>query len=255
MTGTEGTEGQPGEGTQATETTGAGTEGDTGQSVDNDQTTQTGTESSLESFFDPQNIPDGLQQPYKEMQSAFTKKMQGFKDNQSKIDAYNAFQTNPQETIKQLAQQYGMNLVTGQKPDGEFNPETWEEVMQMAESRAAAKIQPQMQKMQQSQIEKSLDDISPDWRLHEDKMMATLKAHPTLHDDPEMLYRMSVPPEIMESRATQAALKKLQDKGQAAQVSGGSKTSRTQTTVKEASNFQEAIDIAKAELASKGIVQ
>lgn len=253
MTETGITDGQSGEGLQATETTGAETGGEGGESVGGDQTTQAGTESSPESFFDPQNIPEELQQPYKEMQAAFTKRMQGFKDNQSKIEAYDAFQSNPQGYLQQLASQYGMNLVGGEQPAGEKQPETWDEVMEMAEKRVMQKLSPQMQKLQQTQLEKTLDDISPDWRLHEDSMMKNLNAHPTLANNPEMLYRMSVPPEVLESRATQAALKKLQEKGQSAQVSGGSQTSRNQTTAKEATSFQEAVDIAKARLNSQGL--
>lgn len=253
MTETEGTEGQPGEGTQATETTGAGTEGDTGQSVGDAQTTQTGTEASPESFFDPQNIPEGLEKPYKDMQSAFSKKMSGFKDQQSKVDAYDAFQSNPQAYIQQLAQQYGMSIVNGEKPDGEWNPQNWDEVMEKAEERVMQRLSPQMKKLQQTQLEKTLDDNCPDWRLYEDKMMTTLKTHPTLVSDPETLYRMSVPPEILESRATQAALKKLQEKGESAQVSGGSKTTKSATKPNRANSFNDAVKNAKAIIAAQGI--
>jgi hypothetical protein len=254
MSETEGTEGQPSEGTQATETTGAGTEGEAGQSVDEGQTTQAGTEPSHESFFDPQNVHPDLQAPYKDMQSAFSKKMAGFKDQQSKIDAYDQFQANPQAYIQQLAQQYGLSTVTGDKPNAEgFNPETWEDVMSQAKKEVMADIAPQMKKLQQNQLEKTLDDISPDWRLYEDKMMVTLRSHPTLVGDPETLYRMSVPSEVMESRATQAALKKLQNKGEHAQVSGGSQTSKSENNQPRANNFNEAVKIAQANLAAQGI--
>ncbi len=254
MSETEGTEGQSTEGTQATETTGMEPQGEAGQSVDSDQITPTGTESSQESFFDPQNVHPDLQQPYKDMQSAFTKRMQGFKEQQSKIEAYDQFQANPQAYIQQLAQQYGLSTVTGEKPNADgFNPETWEDVMSQAKKEVMAEVAPQMKKLQQSQLEKTLDDISPDWRLYEDKMMGTLRNHPTLVSDPETLYRMSVPAEVLESRATQAALKKIQNKGNHAQVSGGSQTSKSENNQPRANSFNEAVKIAQANLAAQGI--
>lgn len=236
-------------------TTGEAPQGESEQSASQDQTTSPGTESAApESFFDPSNISEELQKPYKEMQAAFTKKMQGFSEHQQKIDAYDAFQSNPQAYLQQLAQQYGYQLMSGKQEGDSFDPTNWDEVMQKAEDRVMQKIAPHLQTMQKSQLEAKLDADCPDWRVYEEPMMKNLQAHPTLVNNPDALYRMSVPPHVLESRATQIALKKLQDKGESAQVSGGSTTTKTATSVPDKNmSFDEAVKYAQASLAEQGI--
>ena len=46
-------------------------------------------------FFDPNSIPEELKPAYKQMQAAFTKKMQGISGDKQKIEAYNAFMSDP----------------------------------------------------------------------------------------------------------------------------------------------------------------
>lgn len=263
LAGVEGTTGAApgGEGEQSNtgqQTTGAAPAAGTTAAPAGDGSATPGEEVS---FFDPSTVTEELMPAYKQMQAAFTKKMQGFGDQQIAIDAYNAFQANPMGMLKQLATQYGYNLVTGQNPnasgegEGEaWEPQSWDEVMKKAEENVMQRLHPELKSIRQKEMERTMDSISPDWRVYEDPMMKNLQNHPSLVNDPEALYRMSVPPEVMESRATQAALKKLQDKGNAAQLSGGSMTTRTQTASPEGIHtFADAIKFAESELASKGV--
>ena len=105
-----------------------------------------------------------------------------------------------------------------------------------------------VQKVTASNIEKQLDDIDPAWRMYEDDMKATIQAHPSLVHDVGKLYRISVPEEVLSSRAVQTALKKLEQKGQAATVHGSSTATRTQPAAKKATSFQEAVQQARDQL-------
>ena len=80
-------------------------------------------------------------------------------------------------------------------------------------------------------------------------MSANLAKHPTLRDDPQALYNMSVPPQVLQSRAAQAALKKIENKQGAAKVSGGSGTARAKTEgVPESfGSLQEAVSWAESQ--------
>jgi hypothetical protein len=85
-------------------------------------------------------------------------------------------------------------------------------------------------------------------------MVENLQSHPTLAKDPDLLYRLSVPQEVLEARATKAAMEKLRNGSQNAQVSGSSATVKSgsqkpagKMTVNEAAEF------ARAQLAKQGI--
>ena len=271
--------GQLGEGPDGSSTTQAGTEGTEGQTAEvSTGTTDTGTQTqTTETFFNPQTIVDvadmsaiqadpNLSAAYKQMQRAFGTKMDGIKENQQKIDAFNAFNQDPVGTLQNYAKQYGYNLTRvdaaqaleqGQ-PNSE--PQTWDEVYQRASEHIMKELAPhlgelqtQNQALQRNSMERMLDESAPDWRQYEDKMLENLKSHPTLSSDPVTLYRLSVPPEVLESRATQSALKKLQEKTAGSQTSGVSTTRQTGTTEKGPVSFDQAIADAKAELAEQGI--
>jgi len=109
--------------------------------------------------------------------------------------------------------------------------------------------------MKKQTIEHQLSDIDPTWQQYEDKMMDNLNSHPTLARDPATLYRLSVPQEVLESRAVQKALKKMEGKAQSSKASSGSTTSRKpqQGIPDKAMSFQEAVEAAKAKLAEEGI--
>ena len=114
----------------------------------------------------------------------------------------------------------------------------------------------QVQDMRKDSIERELTEIDPMWQRYEDDMAGNLKEHPTLATDPAKLYRLSVPQEVLESRATQNALRKMEDKTKASQLAGGSKTSkRPGTQLPDGPvSFNDAVKIAKQRLAEEGIV-
>ena len=219
-------------------------------------------------FFDPKDLPQELVPAYKQMQAAWTKKLQAVSADRQKIQAYDAFTSDPVGQMQQLARQYGYSLTRGeaaqavQQQQGQpqaWEPKSWDEVMERAQEQAErsilAKLQPHLAQIQQvrtSTIEAQLTELDPGWREHEDRMRENLKKHPTLVDDPSMLYRLSVPEEVMTSRAYQKALKRMEEKGQGAAVTPKSTVGQTIPTQNPASSFQEAVEQAKEELARKG---
>ncbi len=260
------------EGTTGTET-GGPAEGQSGvadaQGITGEGTQETGEET----FFDPQDLegkPE-LQAAYKTMQRAFGKKMEGIKGNQQKIDAYDAFYQDPLPQIQQMASRMGYQLtraeaaqVASAAEEGEpKEPQSWEEVYSTGEERAYKRIKEelgpmfnQVKEMREGNLERHLDDNFPDWRTYEPEMMAKLKTHPSLANDPGGLYRLSVPPEVLESRATQTALKKLQTKAEGSTTSGGSTTKTKSAEMPDKPmTFNEAVRFAEKNLATKGIAK
>ncbi len=230
-----------------------------GKSVDNTQTSQT-TPVVEDSFFDPKSIegkPE-LQAAYKQMQSAWTKKMQSVSANKQKLDAYDRFQQNPAEAIRALAKQHGIEISEKQKQ--EFQPQTWDDVINKTKEEARAEVLKeldpvisQVRDIRKQSIEKLLSDIDPQWQLYEDQMSETLQQHPSLVHDPAKLYEISLPPEVREQRAMKKALEVLNGKKETT-PSGGSKTPKTPSTQPAGNlNWAQSIEYAKAELAARGI--
>lgn len=225
-------------------------------------------------FFDPSAIAEELKPAYKQMQAAFTKKMQGLSAHKQKIEAYDQFMRDPIGQMQQVASQYGYSLTRAQAAQAvqeqqnqaqNWEPQSWDEVMSKAEERAEqrimAKLQPflgNVQKQTATNIERQLSEIDPQWRSYEDDMRSMLQQHPTLVNDVSMLYRLSVPEEVLTSRAVQTALAKFQSKTEQAKVSGTTRTSRSEpappdlTKMKSGDAFRAAIDIAKKTIASGG---
>ena len=229
-----------------------------------------------ETFFDPRDVPNELQPAYKQMQAAFTKKTQAIAKDKHAVEAYNAFMANPVASLQQLASQYGYNLSQGQMTQGnqaqgnngidkDWQPSNWQEVFQRAEEVLKPKLRQEweqemrpmideMRRVKQTQIEKVLDDATGgEWRQYEDDMTSLLREHPTLANNPEMLARLAIPQETQQSRAYQQALKKLQHKAEAAQVSSGSTTSQQQSTPDKPMSLDEAVEWAKQDLRKRGI--
>ena len=258
-------------GQAAADPTGATAEapaGDGEQSVALSQTTESGPDSGgVESFFDPKSIegkPE-LQAAYKQMQGEFTKRLQGISGSQTKIDAYNAFESDPLGYMRNLATQYGWNLIEGGqgegKPEGEFNPNTWDDVKQhfLAEARKElarefAPLTNEVRNLKKQSTEAQLDKDYPDWRTYETQMTDLLVKHPTLVNDHDSLYRMAVPKELAEQRATKAALAKIKGGTANAEI-GGNKTTSVPTSERppKFENIAEAAKWAKNHLESKGI--
>ena len=231
-----------------------------GSSDSTAQATASGPATSAEeSFFDPSSvIGTPLEQAYKQMQGAWTKKLQGVKQHQSKIDAYDSFQRDPVSTMQQIARQYGYQLVQpGADSPKDFNPQSWDDVMAHAKQEVLKELQPvfgELRDLKKQNVEGYLDNHFPDWRTYEDNMMETLQKHPSLVKDPDALYRASVPSEVWEARATQKAMQKLKTAGANSQISGGTTTTRpTQQEPSGPLTFDQAVDVAKKRLSARGI--
>lgn len=225
-----------------------------------------------EAFFDPKTVPADLMPAYKQMQAAFTKKTQAIAQNRKKVEAYDAFAADPVGQMQSLARQYGYNMtrveaqaaVNAQQAEtgDEWQPKTWDEVLSKAESRAREKLLAELgpvvnevRAMKQQGIEKMLDESIPEWRQYEDEMAAALRDHPTLARYPEKLARLVIPETVLEGRAMQKALRKLEAKGESARVSKGSQTSRAPEAglPKNPGSFQDAVAAAKRILEERGI--
>lgn len=246
----------------STGTTAAAPNSSQGQSVAQGQTTASGPgQGSEESFFDPKSIEHSpeLTSAYKQMQAAYTKKSQSIKASQQKLDQYDQFMRDPIASAQAVLSNLGYNVVqrdpASAKKDG-FTPQTWDDVMAEAEKRVLNKMRPvfsELDQVKQQSMEARLDHSYPDWRTYEDSMVDLLKTHPTLARDPDVLYRMAVPAEILEARATKAALAKLKVGNDNAQVSGQSATTRQANQKPEGKlSLNQAYEYAKAQLAKQG---
>ncbi len=234
-------------------------------------TTEPGTQAEP-TFFDPKSIPEELMPAYKQMQSAWTKKMQGISDGNKKIEAYDAFYSDPQGQLQRMATQLGYQLTPANQQKEQTNqgtteggePQNWDEVNKRAGDYALAELRKeygplinQVQSMREEGVNRALTEIDPTWQQYEDQMREKLSAHPTLANDPAALYRMSVPSEVLESRATQRALQKMEANGQTSQVSGSSTTNKQPGSglPDKALSFNEAVAAAKKKLQDDGITK
>ena len=249
---------------QASASTGNGTGG----------TTQADPVSSQDepTFFDPKTVPDELKSAYKQMQAAFTKSMQKASESRNKAQFYDQFSADPVGNMQRLAAQYGFQLTraqaaqaaSGAPPEDLTNwqPNSWQEVLQLAEERAVQKVigqlQPlvaEVQKGKKETIERQLSEIDPAWQQYEGEMIDLLKQVPGLAQHPEKLYRLAVPQEVAESRATQRALQRLEAKAKASAGAGGSTTSRKPSVLEPDQRFtsvQEAAAWAQRKLEEEG---
>jgi hypothetical protein len=257
------TEGTPDSG--PVEATAADSQVAEGQSEDTGQSTEPGSE---DSFFDPNELDPSLVPAYKNMQKAFTKKMQEISANRHKIEAFDAFNSDPLSVIQREAARMGYQLsradaqAVQDQQRAEFEPNTWDDVMErasaLAEQRIMEKFAPVLNEVRQikrGSVESQLNDIDPTWQQYEGEMRSVLQTHPTLANDPAALYRMSVPPEVLESRAVQKALKKMENKAQGSKVSGSSKTTKTpgMNVPDKPVTFGDAVAFARKQVAEQGL--
>ncbi len=226
----------------------------------------------FEENFDPKTLPPELQGGYKQMHAAFTKRMQGISQDRDLLDQAKRFMADPITGMQQMAQQYGYRLTRAEAaaavaaqgappqwdPRSGESPPDWDTVLSAAEARAEAKLMQRfgpvienVQKMQSQNIEKQLDELDPQWRSYEDTMKTNMQQHPTLVKDVRLLYRMSVPEEVIEARATQAALSRLNKTTQSARVSGTSTARGTVAATREVKTFADAVEAAKEQLGRK----
>jgi hypothetical protein len=72
-------------------------------------------------------------------------------------------------------------------------------------------------------------------------------------NDPRKLYRMAVPDDVLNAKATKEAMRRFQQRSEANQVSGGTTTAKSSNTgLPDAKTFSDAVAIAKARLAAEG---
>ena len=225
----------------------------------------------------PENLQKQARALQKSIQAAYTKKTTALAADRKKIEAYDAFQKDPRQTLERFASQMGLKLTPAQaaaaaesasgagwSPE-KGNPENWNEVVgyvvnQISESMGSrlAPVMQQFQQIKKQSVEQQLSEIDPGWQQYEDAMVETLRQHPTMSQDPAMLYRMSVPADLLESRATQRALSRMEAKTKSSQVSGASTTTKKADAANLSSkprSFQEAVEVAKKALADQGIVR
>jgi hypothetical protein len=233
-----------------------------GQSQATAQTSINGT--GGDSFFDYETIkgrPE-LESAYKEMQRSYSKKTQDIADLRTKAQQVDAFRKDPVRVMQQYASQLGYQMVKGQPTDSSGKPlkfDSWEGVMDESTRRSKAEVEAQfaplfneVKHMKQQNIEMWYDNNHPDWRVYEDRMAENLNKYKELINDPGLLYRISVPEEVLEARAMKAALAKLNGDAQSGRVSGQSAT--TQQTSRKAGkmSFDDAVKAARQSMKERG---
>ena len=262
--GTEGTEGQVSMGPDGGQTTQAAPEGTDGQP--DAGTTGRGTQEPT--FFDPNQVPEELLPAYKSMQRAFSKKMETLSGHKQKVEAYDAFTQDPIGQMQRYAAQYGYRLTRAEAAQQldqgdaqQWEPQSWDDVLDRAKDLAKQElikefnpVLREVQAIKKNSIERELSEIDPMWRRYEDDMKVLMNKHPSLSSDASLLYKMAVPEDVLQSRATQRALAKLEAKGKSAQVSGVSTTNKQPPDKPEGKmTFDEAVQYAKRKLAEEGI--
>lgn len=242
-------------------------------------------QSAPEVVFDPDefkqklaDLPDDVKSQvnalHKQLLSDYTKKTQSVADIRKAAEAYQAFQQDPHKAIKQVAKQLGYELHApgqqsnnndtgnGWNPDSGDDPQTWKDVIgyitKSIESRFDEKLNPflnEIQSVKKHSIENQLSEIDPSWQTYESQMKANLQEHPSLAKDPALLYRISVPAEVLESRATQRALKRMEAKAKSGELSGASTTTRKPRAnePEKALSFADAVNYARKKLAEEGL--
>jgi len=226
------------------------------------------------SFFDPKDLPEEVVPYYKQLQAAYTKKTQTLAKQREKVEAYDAFMTDPVTSLKRAAEQYGMRLVGNAEPNAPTNaptsgegfgqdwqPQTWDEVFKAFAPRIISEINNTLQTtfkpvmdnlktLTTTNVGRQLSEIDSNWKFYEDEMTESLKAHPTLANDVAKLYRISVPEEVLNARATQAALKNFEGKAASAKIQGKSSIrSATSSPLNKIRTFDEAVQFAREEIA------
>ena len=226
------------------------------------------------SFFDPKQVPDELKPAYKQMQGAFTKQMQKLAQDRNKVNFYDQFSQDPIGNMQRLASQYGYQLTRAQAqaavnqqaqggdiPD-DYQPQNWKEVFtrskELAKQEIMQEFAPLIQEVRATKkqaIERQLSEIDPGWQQYEADMIELIREVPGLAQHPEKLYRLAVPQEVIDARATQKALQKFKAKAEAASVSGGSTTSKRPSALDIDQKFgsvQEAALWAQRKLEEEG---
>jgi len=225
----------------------------------------------FDEHFDPKTLPPELQSGYKQMHSAFTKRMQAISQDRDLLDQAKRFQSDPNyqiNVIQEVARSRGFQLTraeaaavaAGQSTPTQWDPRSgeappdWPTVLTAAKAEILRELGPvigNVQKLQAMNIESQLDGLDPQWRSYEDSMRDNLKAHPTLVNDVATLYRLSVPQDVIEARATQAAINRLNKTTHSARVSGTSTARSATPAPREVKTFADAVEAAREQIGRK----
>ena len=265
-------------------------DGDGNAGTDTDNAEQAPDGIQADHVFDPKlfkerikDLPDEVKGQVvalqKELLGNYTKKTQAIAEARKKIEAYDAFNADPVASIENFAKQFGYELKRpgqaaqqggktnnqdGWNPDA-GDPNNWNEVsgyiqktvLDAVMQKLGGTLNPlveQFQATKKQSIEHELTEIDPSWAKYEDAMKNTLQKHPSLAADPAGLYRLSVPQEVLESRATQRALERMEAKTRGSAVGGQSnKNPKTTEMPTGAVSFQDAIKIARQKIREDGI--
>lgn len=241
--------------TEVTEATSESTEEVTEAPTQEAGTTADTSQGSEESFFDPSSLGDdpNLLKAYKQMQGQWTRANQSLKDQKDKIAAYDAFQTNPRETLERLATQYGLSLQ--EQANQEFEPQTWDDVRNDIKKSVLSELQPlfsEIQTVKQASIESQLDEAMPEWREYETEMTQVLSAHPTMANDPVKLAELAIPAHVREGKAMQKAMRKLEQKAKASSMTSGTATPKGHDplSIPKNATFSEYVTWARKKVAA-----
>lgn len=213
-------------------------------------------------FFDPSGLSEDLVPAYKQMQGDYTRKLQEIAKSRDKIRAYDAALNDPRGTIEMLARQYEIPVNFGQAQSNgagtvgaeEWNPQDWNEVIERAGNagyeRAMAELRPFVANTRKSQLERDLDGAFPEWRQYEDRFAQTLQDHPTLATDAHLLAQAATPREVLEAKATQVALRKLEQRSEG-NKSKPSSTTKVPETPQGPMTVQQSYDLAMKQLGGR----
>lgn len=218
-------------------------------------------------------LPDDLKRQAEALRkgllSDYTRKTKTIAERKKDLELIDGFRKDPHGTIRQIANQYGYTLAearqavadAAQSAGGEeFQPQNWNDVRSWVAKDVISQVMKELspffgevQNMKKTAVESNLDQIDPTWRQYENEMVSNLREHPTLAKDPALLYRLSVPQEVFESRAVQKALQKMELRTKASSQAASSTTKARTVIPDKPVSFAEAVEAAKAALAEQGL--
>ena len=220
-------------------------------------------EASLEGVDDPDRVAH-LRSLEKMLLGQWTQKTQALSGERMKVEAYDAFMTqverDPQGAVRDLQQQLGLTpqqaTAVVEEAQGEKEYNTWPEVFADIKTEVMAEMRRELQPVMDAthrqttqQVEASFDAIDPDWRMYEDDIKSNLSKYPGLASNIGDLYRLSVPSEVQEQKATKEALRKLEAQTKAAAPAAPTATrSKGSTQPTGPLSFHESYEKAKRDL-------